>query len=57
MLVAARGAIEQWDTVLERGSGYGMTTIWCARETGRTGSVVGYEAGVDQLDVLREAGI
>lgn len=47
--------VKPGDTVVEIGSGYGVSTVWAARKTGPHGHVDGYEGGARQVDALREA--
>lgn len=51
----ARSITNEGDTVVEIGSGYGVCTVWLAKEVGNEGEVCTYEAGDDQVAVTREA--
>lgn len=50
-----RAVTDEGDDVVEIGSGFGVCTVWLAKEVGREGVVSTYEAGDDQVAVTREA--
>lgn len=51
---SVKTAVAEGDIVVEIGSGFGVCTVWAARKTRDSGSVVTYEASADRYEVLLE---
>lgn len=53
---AVQETVSAGDTVVEIGGGFGVCTVWAAREAGRNGQgqVITYEAAKNRVDVIRE---
>jgi len=49
-----KDAVREGDRVLEVGSGFGVCTVWAARQAGTDGGVVTYEASADRYAILKE---
>lgn len=52
---SVREAIDPGDAVVEIGAGFGVCTVWAARETGAAGRVLSFEANAEQTRVVHEA--
>lgn len=50
-----RDRVETGDDVVVVGGGFGVSSVVAARTAGSTGSVVTYEAGADQYELVQEA--
>lgn len=55
LVSAARSMVQEGDTVVEIGAGFGVCTVWMAREVGTSGKVVSYEAAGNQVSTTRDA--
>lgn len=55
LVEGVREAIDPGDAVVEIGAGFGVCTVWAAREAGTEGRVLSFEANAEQTRVVREA--
>lgn len=51
---AVRQTVDEGDTVVEIGGGFGVCTVWAARRAGTDGDVITYEASEERYDILQE---